>query len=50
MNGRNRNYTAAAEEKDFNSVFHNWLKNREMPISWDIFDVWIVENCGKLKK
>ena len=23
MNGKNRNYAAAAEKKDFNSVFHN---------------------------
>lgn len=34
----------AAEKKDFNSVFHNPLKNREMPISGAIFDVGIVEN------
>lgn len=39
----------AAEKKDFNSVFHNPLKNRETPISGAIFDVGIVENCGKLK-
>jgi len=50
MNGRNQNYAVAAEKKDFNSVFHNPLKNREMPISGAIFDVGIVENCGKLKK
>lgn len=34
----------AAEKKDFNSVFHNPLKNRETPISGAIFDVGIVEN------
>ena len=38
MNGRNQNYAVAAEKKDFNSVFHNPLKNRETPISGAIFD------------